>query len=103
MSAEVEAPPSVTNGGTTGRTGKRRRPTGETVRVYVLRGLLIVVIIGGWQAMGSRSPHNQLFYSKPSDIWSSLRHLLVSGPFYVALRYTMYETVIGFLIGGVAG
>jgi NitT/TauT family transport system permease protein len=103
MSAGVEAPPSVTNGGTTGRTGKRRRPTGETVRVYVLRVLLLVVIIAVWQYIGSRSTHNQFFYSKPSDIWNSLRHLLVSGPFYVDLRYTMYETVIGFLIGGVAG
>jgi NitT/TauT family transport system permease protein len=103
MSAEVHAPPSVTDGGTPGRSKRRNRTNAETVRVYILRVVLIVVLLAIWQYIGSRSTHNQFFYSRPSDIWTSLRNLLVSSDFYVDLRYTMYETVVGFLIGGVAG
>jgi NitT/TauT family transport system permease protein len=103
MSAEVHAPPSVTDGGAPGGSKRRSRTNADTVRVYILRVLLIVVILAVWQYIGSRSTHNQFFYSKPSDVWTALRNLLVSSDFYVDLRYTMYETVIGFLIGGVAG
>ncbi len=103
MSTQAVAPPDAPGGRAARTPRRRRRTTSETVRVYVLRVLLIVVLLLLWQYVGSRSTHNQFFYSKPSDIWTSLRHLLVSGTFYTDLRYTMYETVIGFLIGGAAG
>jgi NitT/TauT family transport system permease protein len=103
MTTEAVAPPDASGGKARRAARRRNRSTSENVRVYVLRVLLIVVLLLLWQYVGSRSTHNQFFYSKPSDIWTSLRHLLVSGTFYVDLRYTMYETVIGFLIGGAAG
>lgn len=103
MSAEVDMPPGFTAGSTDSRPKRKHRTSAETVRVYVLRVVLLVVIIAVWQYIGSRSTHNQFFYSKPSDIWSSLGRLLTSSDFYVDLRYTMYETVVGFLIGGAAG
>jgi NitT/TauT family transport system permease protein len=96
-------PPGFTAGSTDSRPKRKHRTSAETVRVYVLRVVLLVVIIAVWQYIGSRSTHNQFFYSKPSDIWSSLGRLLTSSDFYVDLRYTMYETVVGFLIGGAAG
>jgi NitT/TauT family transport system permease protein len=103
MSAQVDVPPGFTAGTTDRKSKRRNRTTAENVRVYILRVVLVVVIIAVWQYVGSRSTHNEFFYSKPSDIWASLGRLLTSSTFYVDLRYTMYETVVGFLIGGVAG
>lgn len=104
MSTEASAPPDAAGNRTTRTPPRRRRRTSaETVRVYVLRVVLIVVLLLLWQYVGSRSTHAQFFYSRPSDVWNSLRHLFVNGNFYTDLRFTMYETVIGFLIGGAAG
>jgi NitT/TauT family transport system permease protein len=103
MSAAVRSPAPVT--GKPPSLGPRPRwvPSAETVRVFVLRVALIVVLLAIWQYFGSRSTHNLFFYSKPSAIWTSLRHLLVSSAFYTDLRYTMTETVLGFVIGGGLG
>ena len=80
-----------------------RRPTRETMQVAVLRVVLVVVVLGVWQFLGGLSEHNEFFYSQPTSILKALGNLVTSDNFYVDLRYTMLETVIGFLIGGVAG
>jgi NitT/TauT family transport system permease protein len=103
MSADVQAPPAFLNRDPTQKRRSRRRPSAQTVRVYALRVLFIAALLALWQYFGSRSTHNAFFYSEPSAIWTSLRHLLTDSNFYVDLRYTMYETVVGFLIGGIAG
>jgi NitT/TauT family transport system permease protein len=103
MSTEAVAPPDATGGRRRARPKARRRDRNETIRVYVLRVVLIVVLLALWQYIGSRSAHSTFFYSTPSAVWTSLRHLLVDGNFYTDLRFTMYETVVGFLIGGVGG
>jgi NitT/TauT family transport system permease protein len=98
MSPEVTTPPVTTPART-----RRRRPTAETIRVNVLRVVLIVVLLLVWQYFGGRSQHSMFFYSQPSAIWSGLTHLLGGQTFWTDLRYTMEETVVGFLIGGIAG
>lgn len=103
MSTEVPARADTAQDAPVRKAPRRGGRTAESARVWVFRVLLIVVLLLLWQYVGSRSTHNQFFYSKPTDVWTSLRHLLVSGTFYTDLRYTMYETVIGFLIGGAAG
>lgn len=104
MSTETSAPSNATgNQPRRSLPHQRRRMNVETIRVYVLRVVLIVALLALWQYLGSLSRHAQFFYSRPTDVWTSLQHLLVDGNFYIDLRYTMYETVIGFLIGGGAG
>jgi NitT/TauT family transport system permease protein len=98
----MTAPPKVTATARPGRR-RRRRLTAETLLVYLLRVVLIVVLLLLWQYFGGRSQHNKFFYSEPSAIWSALQHLLGGQTFWTDLRYTMEETVVGFLIGGVAG
>jgi NitT/TauT family transport system permease protein len=88
---------------TRSRRRRRRRLTTETLLVYLLRVALVVVLLLLWQYFGGRSTHNQFFYSQPTAIWSGLQHLLGGQTFWTDLRYTMEETVVGFLIGGVAG
>ncbi len=102
MSTNTTASPAVTTPPRT-RRRRQRRLTAETARVYVLRVLLIVVLLLLWQYFGGRSQHAKFFYSQPSSIWTALRHLLGTQEFWTDLRYTMEETVVGFLIGGVAG
>jgi NitT/TauT family transport system permease protein len=107
MSAEVHAPPTTPPGAGPdpgrGRRRSSRRPSTETIRVLVLRVVLVIVVLGVWQWVGGLSEHNQFFYSQPSAIVEAMGDLLTSSTFWVDLRYTMLETVIGFLIGGVAG
>lgn len=103
MSAAAQSPPETVRQPSMSKRRSRLVPTAETVRVYILRVVIIVVLLALWQYFGGRSTHNEFFYSKPTSIFSSLRHLLVSSSFYTDLRYTMYETIIGFLIGGVLG
>jgi NitT/TauT family transport system permease protein len=108
--AEVAAPRAAGEGqrpapGGGRNAGRRslRRPSAETVRVLVLRVVLVVLVLAAWQYVGSLSEHNEFFYSQPTSIVEALGNLLTSSTFYVDLRYTMVETVLGFLIGGVAG
>jgi NitT/TauT family transport system permease protein len=103
VSAATQSPSKVARQQSARGRRSRLVPTAETVRVYILRIVIIVVVLALWQYFGSRSTHNEFFYSKPTSVVSSLRHLLVDSDFYTDLRYTMVETIVGFLIGGVLG
>lgn len=80
-----------------------RRPRAETLRVLVLRVALLIAVLAAWQWVGGLSSHNQFFYSQPTEIVRSLSTLLTSDNFYTDLRYTMVETLLGFVIGGASG
>jgi NitT/TauT family transport system permease protein len=104
MSTDVDVPGGIaTAAGGPDAPRRRRRPRAETVRVLVLRIVLLVAVLAVWQWVGGLSDHNQFFYSQPTEILKSLGTLLTSDTFYTDLRYTMVETLLGFLIGGVAG
>jgi NitT/TauT family transport system permease protein len=99
---DAEAATAAPDGAST-RRRHRRRPQAETVRVLVLRILLLAAVLAVWQWVGGLSDHNRFFYSQPTEIVGSLGNLLTSATFYTDLGYTMAETLLGFLIGGVAG
>lgn len=101
MSTTVESPTPVSDQPALRRS--RWRPTAETIRVWALRIVIVVGLLALWQYYGGRSTHNQFFYSKPTLIWDSLTRMVTSSAFYVNLRYTMEETVLGFVIGGALG
>ena len=82
---------------------RRRRMSKGVVLVYALRALLLAVVIVAWQLIGGQSKNTAFFVSTPVAVWHALTHLVTTGEFWTDLRYTMYETVVGFLIAGAAG
>ncbi len=75
--------------------------------VNVLRALLLVVLLGGWE-LGSRVGFiDPFFWGQPSKIWAQIVTWVAKGtaqgPLWQQIAVTMEETVLGFLIGVALG
>src|SRR5947209_20552909 len=92
-------------------SAQRRR---RSILVNVLRVLIFVVIIGGWEIgarvklPGTSAPIiDPFFWGQPSGIWSQLvtwaTQGTAQGPLWEQIATTLEETVLGFLIGVVLG
>lgn len=72
-----------------------------------LRLVVLVVVLGGWELAARTKVIDPFFYSMPSMIWDQivewLRDGTSQGPLWTQVLVTLEETVIGFLIGSVAG
>lgn len=85
------------------QAGIRRRRT----MIISLRVLVLVVVLGGWELAARNKWIDPFFYSMPSMIWDQivewLRDGTSQGPLWQQVAVTLEETVIGFLIGSIAG
>ncbi|MBB3178307.1 ABC transporter permease [Variovorax sp. Sphag1AA] len=81
----------------------RRRRT----MIISLRLLVLVVALGGWEVAARHKWIDPFFYSMPSMIWDQLvewmREGTAQGSLWMQVAVTLEETVIGFLIGSIAG
>src|SRR5437588_8617169 len=88
---------------------RRRR-----IMVNVLRILLLVVIIGGWELFtrwklpGAKNPViDPFFWGQPSAIWQQIvtwvKQGTAQGPLWVQIAVTLEEAILGFVIGAVLG
>jgi sulfonate transport system permease protein len=80
------------------------------ILVNVLRVLLLVVFIGGWQlltSVGNPPLIDPFFWGQPSGIWQQLVTWVTEGtaqgPLWVQIAVTLEEAVLGFVIGVVLG
>lgn len=75
--------------------------------IIALRLLVLVVVLGGWELAARFKVIDPFFYSMPSMIWAQIvewmRDGTSQGPLWTQVLVTLEETVIGFLIGSVAG
>jgi len=75
--------------------------------VNVLRVLILVIIIGGWELLARIGIIDPFFWGQPSGIWKQIVTWVVNGtaqgPLWEQIAVTLEETVIGFLIGVVLG
>lgn len=75
--------------------------------IIALRLLVLVVALGGWELAAQRKWIDPFFYAMPSTIWAQivewLREGTAQGPLWLQVLVTLEETVLGFLIGAVAG
>lgn len=82
---------------------RRRR----SVLVNVLRVLLIVVILGGWEIGTRTGVIDPFFWGQPSGIWTQIVTWVTQGtaqgPLWEQIAVTLEETIIGFVIGVVLG
>jgi sulfonate transport system permease protein len=77
------------------------------ILVNVLRVLLLVVFIGGWQFTTSVGIVDPFFWGQPSGIWNQIVTWVTEGtaqgPLWVQIAVTLEEAVLGFAIGVVLG
>ncbi|GCE09766.1 ABC transporter permease [Dictyobacter aurantiacus] len=100
---------AINNTGTTeeniqiDRTSIRRK----RVLINILRVLVLVVIIGGWELGARAKVIDPFFWGQPSGIWAQIVTWAVNGtaqgPLWEQIAVTLEETVLGFLIGVILG
>src|SRR5579859_5312667 len=82
---------------------RRRR----SISVNVLRVLLLVVIVGGWELCARVGIIDPFFWGQPSGIWQQIVTWVTQGtaqgPLWQQIVVTLEEAIIGFLIGSVLG
>lgn len=75
--------------------------------IISLRVLVLLVVLGGWEVAARHKWIDPFFYSMPSMIWDQLvewmREGTAQGSLWMQVAVTLEETVIGFLIGSIAG
>lgn len=75
--------------------------------IISLRVLVLLVVLGGWEISARHKWIDPFFYSMPSMIWDQLvewiREGTAQGSLWMQVAVTLEETVIGFLIGSIAG
>lgn len=75
--------------------------------IIALRLAVLVIVLGGWELSARMKWIDPFFYSMPSMIWNQivewLRDGTSQGPLWQQVLVTLEETVIGFLIGAMAG
>ncbi len=84
------------------RSTRRRQQT-----VYFWRYFILIVFLGGWEALVQFRLIDEFFFSRPSDILSRLYTWMTEGtsdgPLWYHLWVTMEESMLGFLTGAIAG
>ncbi|GCE22447.1 ABC transporter permease [Dictyobacter kobayashii] len=75
--------------------------------INVLRVLVLVIIIGGWELGARTKIIDPFFWGQPSGIWAQIVTWAVNGtaqgPLWEQIAVTLEETVLGFLIGVILG
>jgi NitT/TauT family transport system permease protein len=85
----------------------RARRAAQTDRLRILAGqlVLLALILGGW-AWASGRVLDRLFLSDPVSVTKAFWAILLKGTLWYHLRFTLTETLLGYLIGaglGLAG
>lgn len=77
------------------------------VLVNILRVLILVVVIGGWELGAWSGVIDSFFWGRPSGIWNQLVKWVsngtAQGPLWQQIVVTLEETILGFAIGVILG
>jgi len=86
------------------RINRRRR-----IQVNILRVLIFVILIGGWELLTRVGPPviDPFFWGQPSGIWNQIITWVTQGtaqgPLLEQIAVTLEEAILGFAIGSVLG
>ena len=101
VSTPVVSPPSVEISPHVAANRRRR------VLVNVLRVVILVVLIGGWELSTRVGIIDPFFWGQPSGIWAQIvtwaTQGTAQGPLWEQILVTLEETVLGFAIGVILG
>ena len=101
--AEQSAPPALPR---RSRPVRRRLPVTRTwptaVTVLVQVGILVGFVVL-WEVGAEFKWVDAFFWSRPSAIWSTALIFFTEGNAFVDIGFTFRSTIIGFVIGTIAG
>ncbi|MFT3813150.1 MAG: ABC transporter permease [Acidovorax sp.] len=85
----------------------QRAIRGRRRLIIGLRLAVLVIVLGGWEVAARLKWIDPFFYSQPTLIWAQIvewmRDGTSQGSLWMQVLVTLEETVLGFLIGSVAG
>lgn len=76
------------------------------MHAFFVRGAQLVIVLGFfalWELAASRGWINAFIFSQPTRIWAATLRLAREGELWRHLGWTVWETVLGFSVGTVAG
>jgi NitT/TauT family transport system permease protein len=76
-----------------------QREVGFWLVVWTARLAMLAAFLGAWQWYGSKSAVQQLIFSTPSNVASTMTHWISDPTFWRDLRITLTEAVLGYLLG----
>ena len=79
--------------------GRKRRQTA----VILLRIGLLVVLFAGWELAARLGAIDAFIFSSPSRMWDTLKSLAASGDLVLHVGTSIWETVVGFVLGTLLG
>jgi len=85
-----------------GLSSYARKQRAHRALVWTLRGVILAVVVGVWQAAGASSQYWSIVISSPSKIASVLGRWVVTESFWNDLRTTLMEAALGYLLGAIA-
>ena len=71
--------------------------------IHFFQVFLLVGFIGLWEFLSNKGILNEFLFSKPSAIFELLKTYLKSGELYTHLKISIYETILGLVIGTTLG
>ncbi|PAU47312.1 ABC transporter permease [Streptomyces albireticuli] len=100
----VGAPLALRTGRTVARAQAARR---RRLLVYGARVLLLVVVLAAWEALSRNDVIDSFNFSMPSAIWDQIvqwtLHGTAQGSLGEQIWYTLYEALLGWVVGVAAG
>jgi NitT/TauT family transport system permease protein len=73
------------------------------ISIIATQILILVVVIGGWEAAARAGWLDAFFWSQPSAIWKTLIIYFTEGNAWIDIWFTFRATILGFIIGTTAG
>lgn len=81
---------------------RERRDRSEQLGTLGLQSLIVLTLLGSWQALAILTTWN-VWISSPTNIWDQLRIWAESGLLWEGTSFTLQATLLGFAIGAVGG
>ena len=80
-----------------------RRRKRETILIHAARALLLVGLFALWELAARWGWIDPFIVSSPSRVWKTVQNLWSTGELWLHLGTSCLETVVGFLLGTLAG
>lgn len=77
----------------------KKRVIRRKIITHVLQVVLLVGFIFLWEFLSNKGILNEFLFSKPSAIFELLKSYITSGEIYEHLKISIYETILGLIIG----
>jgi len=84
----------------------RRLPVEKDWPAWIIVGVQLGILVGGialWEAAADAGFVDAFFWSQPSAIWKTMQIFFTTGDAFTDIAFTFRSTIIGFLIGTIAG